>query len=258
MNGLVDQSPFAGFEAFANTDPHRKTCRYLAYDEVMSSESFLVNYKYFEVDLGRGEHHIRVEYVAHQWVYADDWLNEYSFRYSLSPARYWRSFGSLELTVDNRAFGQPLELNVGAPVDGKTDSIAVWHFDSLPADFLQLSYLPPVSRSAQRLISTGPGGLTFIAALIILLLHALAIRRFRKTNAETKYSWVVILGSFINPLLILICYVYTYDLIDAAIGEHASGRHGYTFLAFILYPFLLMVYWVIAWILDKSFRRWNK
>jgi len=46
--------------------------------------------KYFEIDLTKGKHIIRVEYVADAWTDVSDWVTECSFRYSLSPANYWK------------------------------------------------------------------------------------------------------------------------------------------------------------------------
>ncbi len=107
--------------------------------------------KYFEVDLAKGEHTIRVEYVANVWENRSNWVKEYSYRYSLSPAKYWKSFGTLEITLDARGFGEELKTNLGKQESGNQDS-AVWKFDKLPADVFEISYVPKISSTAGLLI----------------------------------------------------------------------------------------------------------
>lgn len=53
--------------------------------------------------------------------------------------------------------------------------------------------------------------------------------------------------------------MFSYDLIDRAIGEEAGNYHGYTFLILLLYPLLLAIYGTIMWLADKSIKgRVNK
>ena len=51
--------------------------------------------KYSEKTLSKGEHKIRVEYEAEASTDVSDWIKEYSFRYSLSPAKYWKSMNTM-------------------------------------------------------------------------------------------------------------------------------------------------------------------
>ncbi|CAN5535878.1 hypothetical protein BH10BAC4_BH10BAC4_16130 [soil metagenome] len=218
----------------------------------------LLELKYFEADLTKGEHTVRVEYTADVWIDVSDWVTEYSFRYSLSPAKNWRSFGSLEIILNGNAFNGFPSTNIGKPTIAKPDS-TVWNFSKLPADYLIITHTPPISKLATKMIALGPEGVTAILALLIALLHFFGIKKYRKQEPTKRYSWVVIAGSIIIPLLILVIYLYSYDLIDSIIGESASRYHGYTFLAIILYPILLPVYWVIMWLIDRIIRgRINK
>lgn len=210
--------------------------------------------KYFETDLTKGEHLIRVEYTANVWTDISDWVKEYSFRYSLSPAKNWKSFGSLEITLDASDFNSALTTNLGQQTKGQLVSISVWSFSKLPSDYFEIIYKPEISGFAKTMIAISPFGLTLIFALLITLLHFISVKKYRRREPTKKYSWVVIAGSIILPFFILINYMISYSIIDSAIGEEAGNYHGYTFLVVILYPLLLPVYWTIMWLTDKRIK----
>lgn len=210
--------------------------------------------KYFETDLTKGEHLIRVEYTASVWTDISDWVKEYSFRYSLSPAKNWKSFGSLEITLDASDFNSSLTTNLGKQTKGQLDSISVWNFSKLPSDYLEIIYKPEINAFAKTMIAISPFGLTLIFALLIAILHIISINKYRKSEPTKKYSWVVIVGSITLPFFILISYMVSFGIIDGVIGDEAGNYHGYTFLVIILYPLFLPVYWTIMWLADKRIK----
>lgn len=210
--------------------------------------------KYFEVDLNKGEHTIRVEYTANVWENRSKWVKEYGYKYSLSPARYWKSFGTLEITVDARGFGEELNTNLGKQESGKQDS-AVWKFEKIPSDIFEITYVPKVSSLANFLIKVEPFGLAVIIGLFLWIIHLFLMWRYRRVNPEKRFSWVMILGSLIVPAIVLFYYVYSFDIIDSAIGIHASRYHGYNFLVILIYPVLLPLYLTIMWITDIIMRK---
>lgn len=210
--------------------------------------------KYFETDLTKGDHLIRVEYTANVWTDISDWVKEYSFRYSLSPAKNWKSFGSLEITLDASDFNSALTTNLGQQTKGQLDSSSVWNFSKLPADYFEIIYNPEISSFAKTMIAISPFGLTLIFALLIALLHFISIKKYRRREPTKKYSWVVIAGSIILPFFMLISYMVSFSIIDWFIGVEAGNYHGYTFLVMVLYPLLLLVYWVIMWLADKRIK----
>lgn len=224
---LIDDSPSTGF--------------YVSLDDL----------KFFETDLSAGNHLIRVEYIADKWVDKSDWIKEYSFRYALSPAKYWKSFGDLEITLDASNFDKTLITNLGAPETDSLHSTYVWSFSSLPTEVLQITYKPDINSTAKTLLAISPTGLALLFALVLVALHALSILQYRKANPDKRFSWVVIVGSIFVPFAALSGYVYAFDIIDAAIGNEASKYHGYTFLRIIFYPILMPAYWVIMWLFDK-------
>lgn len=210
--------------------------------------------KYFETRLSKGEHIFRVRYIADRSRNRSNWVNNYEFQYSLAPAKYWKSFGSLEIIIDATKIKSEISTNLGQPTTGNLDSIATWHFDKLPNDIFTITYIPQVSRFASLMIIIGPFGLTLIMTFILTLLHLLFIKKHRKNNYMKKYSWVVIIGSIIIPFLILLFYIYSFDLIDSVIGSEAGKYHGYTFLVMLLYPIFLAIYMTTMWKFDKYFK----
>ncbi len=215
----------------------------------------LSDLKYFEIDLAKGEHTIRVEYIAKAWTDISKWVKQYSFRYSLSPARNWKSFDSLEITLNATACPALLTSNLGAPSSGNINSIAVWHFTQIPADYFEIDYSPPITVLAKVMIALGPVGITLLIALLLMFFHFISLKKYRKSEPTKKNSWVLIAGSLVIPFLILIGFMLSFGLIDSAIGENAGKYHGYTFLVIILYPLLLLIYWLMMWMVDKRVKR---
>lgn len=211
--------------------------------------------KYFEANLRKGEHKIKVEYIADVWVNNSNWVKEYSFRYSLSPAKYWKSFGSLNITVFQDGEVKALHSNIGNPIEGKFGKVATWKFNSLPSDNFSITYKPEMNKTAKVLFNIEPFGLMLLFGLLLLLIHVYFDYWFRQKDATKKFSWIVILGSFIVPYLMLHSYFLAYDLIDNTIGIHASKHHGYYFLILFWYPILVAVYLCIMWIIDLIIKR---
>ncbi|MCT4622042.1 MAG: hypothetical protein N4A46_00370 [Schleiferiaceae bacterium] len=210
---------------------------------------------YFITDLSEGEHTIAVEYNARCWTNRSNWINEYSFRYALSPAKYWKSFGTLNLFVDANAFDGTYQTNFGEPVVGEKDKVKYWQFEGIPVDVLLFEYSPVPSRVAQFLLMMKPEGIASFIGFFLILFHLIIIYRYRKNNPNAGFSWVVLAGGIVVPALFFLSWVFAYDWIDYFIGEHASKYHGYSFLVFFLYPLAMPIYLFATWVLDKTLKR---
>lgn len=211
--------------------------------------------KYFETNLSKGVHHIRVEYVASPWEYHGEWMKTYSFRYSLSPARFWKSFGSLEVSIEQDGAAQNLSTNLGTPAPQQNGRIKTWRFNKLPSEYIEVSYQPAPGKLAATLIFIDPAGVSFLMGIVLMLLHLFLVMQYRRRHLAVRFSPVVIIGSIVVPLLALIGYMWSYGWIDGIIGADASGRHGYTFLVILLYPIILPVYWFAMWLIDRLYKR---
>jgi hypothetical protein len=207
---------------------------------------------YFETDISEGEHTISVSYTAGNWIDGSDWVNEYSFRYALSPAKYWKSFGSLSITIDANDFTEEIETNLGFPARGEINSLATWDFDYLPKDLLMVVYKPGVSNIAAILIRTGSAKLAYIIGSLVVLIHLTFIYRARKRKPG---KWVVIIGGILVPLIFIFFWIGSYTIIDNIIGEHASREHGYAGIQILLYPIIMPAYWIITWLIDRLLKR---
>jgi hypothetical protein len=251
ING-IPVSPMASFRAEANSKFGNSF--EIQWNEHESNTYSLSDLKYFETDLTKGEHKIRVEYLARAWVDTRDWLNEYSFVYSLSPAKNWKSFGNLEITLNATNFGKPLTTNLGAPTTGKLETIAIWNFDKLPSDYFEIVYKPKMSSTTESLIDLGPLGFMTIFGLIISFLHFVTIKKYRK-NEPTGKSWVAIAGGIVNPFLILISYMLSFVVIASSIGQDAGSSQGYSsFYIILLYPLAMPVYLSIMLYIDSKYK----
>lgn len=211
--------------------------------------------KYFETDIAKGTRKIRVEYTANVWTNISGWIKEYSFRYSLTPAKFWKSFGTLNISVEQEGTVRQLSTNIGQPVEKTFQAKNNWTFTKLPDEYIEFSYTPKANTLAKTLITIEPFGLSIIAGIILFGLHLLFVLWYRRQFPNKKYSPVVILGSLIIPFLILLSYMYSYDIIDNLIGEDAGRHHGYIFLVIVFYPILLPIYWTILWLLDRHQKR---
>lgn len=252
---MISDSLTTQFANSFQSSNDRTETRVIHWQKNWGSTHYLQELKYFEVDLTKGQHRIRVEYEASAWRDISDWVTKYSFRYALAPAKYWRSFGKLEIQLDAAAVGEPISTNLGKPHRGNLREIASWTFSSLPADYIEINHQPKISTFAGFLIVIGPFGLTLGFAVLLTLLHIWGIRRFRKRYPARRYSWVVIVGSFLVPLLSFLFYMESYALIDAAIGPAAGGYHGYIFLVIIFYPVVLLFYWLIMRWVDRRLKQ---
>lgn len=215
----------------------------------------LSDLKYFEADIEKGIHIVRVVYTATVWTDISGWVKEFSFRYSLTPAKHWKSFGKLDIIVEQEGRIRQVKTNLGLPNEKRIKSINTWTFNKLPAEYIEISFSPKPGNFAGALLKIGPFGLSLIALFILAIAHLLLTLSYRRSNLQKKYSLVVILGSILVPFLFLLAYMYSYDIIDNAIGENAGRHHGYVFLSIILYPIFLIIYWLIFWIIDRLYKK---
>ncbi|TNE48608.1 MAG: hypothetical protein EP344_18670 [Bacteroidetes bacterium] len=253
----LEGRPFAGFEYLYGEKSGGGVDLDMSENEQINFE--LSELKFFEADLPAGAHVIRVVYNAERWTDHSGWVKAYSFRYALSPAQYWRSFGTLEITLDATQTQYPLATNLGTPDSGNLQTEATWFFDSLPVPMLEIRYQPEINGLARTLLAVSPEGWTLMLAVLLVVLHIFAMKRYRQHHPENRFSWVMITGSILVPLLVLLGYTYTYELIDTIIGPEASRYHGYTILVLFLYPVVLPAYFIAVKIVDWYFiRKWRR
>jgi hypothetical protein len=211
--------------------------------------------KYFETSLNKGIHKIRVEYTANAWRDKSGYSIKKSFRYSLTPAKYWKDFGSLEVEVEQADADKIYEINFESKPTSQTSKNKIWSFTKLPAEFIKIQYQKPVPAAPAYLINTDPFYLMIIFGLLIFTLNGWLVYRFRKNHKQKGVNHFVWVGAIIASFLILVSYSFFYFFIDYLIGPEASGHGGYSILILIFYPVLLLFYWGSLALFDLYLKR---
>lgn len=199
----------------------------------------------FNIKLTKKDHEIKVIYESNVWVDKTDWVKKYSFRYSLEPAKYWKSFHNLTVKVNQTEIN--FTSNLGQP-NKTNDTVQTWEFNKLPGDQLILSYTPNTNIIIKALILISPTGLTFIFMILCILYHYNQIKNLREPKKFKSFT----LPSFALSFLVYLFYNFIFHFIDLLIGEHASRHHGYIFLTIIFYPIVFLLHLLILQLLIKK------
>lgn len=209
-------------------------------------------FRYFIVSMTAGVHVIRVEYDAVATI--DQWkvVNSYTFFYNLEPARSWKSFGRLDLTIDASRVKDGVDVTVDD--EEVTGLIKHWTFNELPQRGIVVKSEPQLDEVAIFMIDNG-NLLLLLVFLLLFIIHIWSMWKYRIRNPHRKFSLAMFWGAVILVLLMCICYVYHFSIVDYFIGEHASRRHGYIFLIFLFYPIFLFVYLAIVLMIDTVLKK---
>lgn len=242
-------------DAFDNATDTTKAQQVTIYwDENWADTYPLSDLKYFEAKLSKGLHKIRVEYTADRWLRKHSWINEYSFKYALSPAKFWRSFGTLQINISASNFNN-ITTNLYKGADQVSGDTKTWNFTNLPGNTFEITYTPQLSGLASTLISIEPVGLAVILGLLLVFIHVIWVIKYRKLHPQNKYSVVVISGSLLLPALVIIAYLFSFSVIDSLLGDNASHYHGYIFLIIFIYPIITPFYWLALLLVDRTYKR---
>lgn len=255
---IARETKFKDFDYFFKIPSHSDKSE-VVIDESENSGFYvsLSDMKYFETDISKGEHVIEVSYTSKKWTDGWDWVNEYSFRYALSPAKYWKSFGEHNISIDANDFNSKIQSNLGNPLSGNLQKNAKWTFNEIPVDVVQISYSPETSILSSLMLFIRPLGASFLFGLLILWLHYKLIKSFRRKHPIKKYNFIVIIGNIIAPIIILLFWVLFADWLRLSLGIHAGmGIDPYStfFVPVIFFPILLLVYWIIMKKLTKEIK----
>ncbi|MCD7900860.1 MAG: hypothetical protein LUH22_13615 [Bacteroides sp.] len=221
--------------------------RHFNADKQFSIEHF----KYLEAPLEEGINTIQVTYQVKPTIFVKKLIREYEFDYNLEPARYWRSFGKLDIHLDTRKLNAPVQVAFHNDTV-RVDSVYSWHYDTLPDTGISILYQPKVSKQADFLIRyLPPVNIYYLSFVLLGLLHLFFSVRYRRKHPKRKFSPVLIGGAFLVPFLAITLWIASYEWIDTVIGEFASRRHGYIIFTYVLYPFIVPVYWLVIWMLTR-------
>ncbi len=214
------------------------------------------DFKFFHVNLTRGNHTIRAEYLGMAHINRRDWVKNYTFSYILEPAKHWKSFGELEVKIIHSSDRIEYTTNLGEKTFQPNDSTQIWQFNVIPADYLRIDFTPKTNIPAAILIFLGPFGITLIFFLSILWLHIKTIHQYRAKNHHKIYSPALIIGNLLIPLATSVFFCFAYTIIDYSIGDAASEYHGYFVIGVLLFlPILQIIYSFSLWAYDKILKK---
>lgn len=204
--------------------------------------------RFFEVDLSKGKHTIRVEYDVSISYDRRHYLNEYLLNYSLAPAKEWRSFGTLEVSLHAPCYEfDYLRSNLEAGKVSQSDSLVVWRFNSLPTDVLSIQYKYKVPALAHLWAYYRWDTLT-VLYLIFALLHFLWIYKIRNESFP-KISERCLIGSILFLVVFSgIFYLgeWLHDILTVGRGVSESYHYGQVMMQNILIsPAILLEYVVM-------------
>jgi len=216
----------------------------------------LNDFLYFKTDITKGKHSIKVTYKASRWLYKHSRLNEYSFKYVLSPAKYWKSFGTLAITIDATDFKEDITTNLGNPTSGNINGVSTYQFNNLPTETMSITFIPKVSTFANILLKIGYYCLALLFMLPLVYFHYKLMKKYRKRNTTSKLSAIAILGGILLPLLFIFMLIFSSFFIDYFLGKHASGREGYgAFFSFFFLPKFILIYLPISIVIDLILKK---
>lgn len=214
----------------------------------------LPDFLYFKTNISKGKHIIKVNYTATRWTVKDSWVKSYSFRYALSPAKYWKSFGTLDVTIDASDFKQPFSTNLND--QEFLDPITKLSFDSLPTDVLLIGYYPKINGFANLLIDLKPFNVSIFFTVLLIIYHFLRIKKYRRKHPKKGFSSIALFGAIIIPIAFVGIQILMHSIIEGLLGNSASGLGSYGALyQIILIPILIIVYLVFAFSLDWFLKR---
>ncbi|MFC5284714.1 hypothetical protein [Pedobacter alpinus] len=244
----IDRSKFRGFSENFKANEGEAERVYVSFENNKVDIYSIEDLKFFETNLATGIHQIKVEYIANVWEDKSDWVKSLSFRYSLSPAKYWKSFNSLSIKIQQEE-NQEISTNLGTEKE-IINQFKYWHFKTLPANFIVIKYKPKQTAFLNILINISPNGFMWLFGVIATLIHLLVLIKNRTSNNK-KNKLIVVIGSLIVPFLTMLVYNSSFSFIDNMIGVNASRFHGYYILIFGLYPFVMPIYWLIMHLINR-------
>lgn len=235
---------------------------YLLYSKENSPN--LIGLKYFEVNLTEGEHIIRVEYTAQVNVYLSESVKEFTLKYNLAPARYWRSFGELDIEIDRTGLEGSFETNLSDHSKTLTEPITHLHFTEIPSDEFTITYTPKVNLFAKGIIGMGTS-LAFIILFILLIVFAIALHiwlviRYRNKYPDKRFSQIAIIGSILVSVVCAAMSLLSLAIINGILGPYASFSHSgfYPAYYFAILCLLLIPFYAILIILLDRYKKKNR
>ena len=196
---------------------------------------------YFSADLEQGENIIEVKYDAQITYNNFGFIRNYELEYSLAPSKFWKSFGPIEVNVmldDQLEFKKS---NLGG--EREENNTLKWTITPKNREDLKITISEKTSLISKVLLFLDPFGISLIGLIAMFLINLKLMRKFDK-------KYIMVVGIILVPILYYAIYFLSYNLIDFSLGKEYT-KHGYVFLYVFTYPFLLVIYGVLMWMIYK-------
>lgn len=256
---------FKGFNKVIT--PERETEISIRWPKGETETCYPEELRYFKINLTKGKHTIRVTYQAFSWDRNYMGLiPERRFYYSLEPAKEWKSFGALEIEINNSQFHLPITTDLGVPAKGHTDSVAVWEFKNLPQDGFEIQFEYKLGILTRALIFIGPLKFSLLLTLLFIFFHIRSIRNRRKRRLLKSRS-LIMLGSMLIPLLFALSCLVCYSIIESSVVDQLSPANGFFYYiienvrgvkysaALTLISLIILAYMFIIFQIDIYFKK---
>jgi len=196
---------------------------------------------YFSANLEEGDNVIEVQYDAHLTYNTSGFIRNYDLEYSLAPSKFWKSFGPIEVSM---VLDDHLEFKSSNLGDEKVENNTIkWTITPQNREDIKITISEKASFISKVLLFLDPFGISLIGLIAMFLIHLKLMRKFDK-------KYILVLGIILVPILYYAIYFLSYNLIDFSLGKEYN-RHGYVFLYVFTYPFLLVIYGVLVWMIYK-------
>lgn len=207
---------------------------------------------YFEADMLKGEHKIIVKYRATRWSESNGSVKISQFRYSLAPAKNWKSFGNLNITIDASAFEHEIASNLNNdPTEGDINNIATWVFTGLPTDVLKITYTPKIDKLTQIIIDFTPYNIALILSAFLVVFQLYKMNKSRKHYTKKWFSKAAVIGGIVIPIFFVAVTIGISLTLEYFMGDiNGATNYGYFFLIFLM-PIYGFIYLASSIIVDQ-------
>lgn len=258
----IRKSRFVGFAYQFENEPNLEDS--ISWVEIMGAENRIESIpaermSFFEANLSEGNHTIRITFSAPKAFKGDDWVGHSSFSYSLSPSQYWKSFGSLNLTIDASGFDSPITTNLRKPESGSLSGRAKWSLTSMETEVVSIDFTPEIKGTAQTLIAIGPFWMAQILGFFLVLTHLYFMYRWKRMHSKYRFSWYWLVGVVLTPLLYFGGWELCYEWIEYLLGDLSTGYRGdgafLLFLAIIVTPLYMGFTALVDYIMESKVKQ---
>lgn len=196
---------------------------------------------YFSAGLEKGDNVIEVKYDAQLQYNTFGFIRNYELEYSLSPSKFWKSFGSIEVNLILDHHLEFKKSNLGK--ETFENNTVKWTITPQNRENIAITISEKTSFISKVLLFLDPFGISVISLVIMFIIHLRLMKKYPK-------KYVLILGIILIPILFYVIYFLSYDLIDFSLGKKHT-KHGYVFFFVLTFPILLLIYGILMWWIYK-------